>query len=85
MPTATFSEIKTLYDAQGYVVVTNLFDPKLRADLEAACGRVIPKTRDGSWPHRRTVGKQFPPYGEDKSVSLYSRSCLSELIHWMKS
>jgi hypothetical protein len=61
--------IKTPYDDQGFVVIPGLISQEDRKDLEAACQRVIQKTRDGSWPHRRTVGKQFPPYGDDNPDS----------------
>src|SRR5882762_1616044 len=56
---------KEQYDDQGFVVVPDLIDPGLRAELEQACANVVAKTRSGEWPHRRVVGKQFPPYGND--------------------
>ena len=56
-------EIKAFYDAEGYVIIPNLIgsDEQLLA-LERATERDIAKTRAGEWPHRRTVGKQFPPF-----------------------
>jgi len=56
-------EIKAFYDAEGYVIIPNLIgsDERLLA-LERATERVIAKTRAGEWTHRRTVGKQFPPF-----------------------
>lgn len=56
---------KTLYDVQGYVVIPNLIAPEDRHELEKACDRTIRRTRNGLWPHRRTVGRQFPPYDND--------------------
>ncbi|KAG8967025.1 hypothetical protein FRC03_010872 [Tulasnella sp. 419] len=61
--------LKSLYDRQGYVVVPNLVSPGLHQSLQAACTRVIKKTRDGIWTRRRTVGKQFPPYDSDNPDS----------------
>ena len=63
--------LKAVYDQQGYVVVPGLLDPehKNTSELEEACERIIALTRAGSWPHRRTVGKQFPPYGDENSDS----------------
>ena len=59
------SPLKELFDEQGYVVVSGLVSPDHRAALEDACAHAIARTRAGDWPHRRTVGRQFPPYGDD--------------------
>lgn len=64
MPSYDTSARKQLYDTQGYVVVPSLISPSLLLELEEACTRTIAKTREGSWPHRRTVGRQFPPYDD---------------------
>lgn len=58
------SPLKATYDDQGYVLVPDLIPPDLLPTLRAACDRVIAKTRTGVWPHRRTVGKQFPPFDD---------------------
>lgn len=59
------SVLKAHYDEHGYVIIPGLIEDKDWLELKQACERVIAKTREGSWPHRRTVGKQFPPYGQD--------------------
>ncbi|KAF8906986.1 hypothetical protein CPB84DRAFT_1675092 [Gymnopilus junonius] len=59
------SALKDQYEEHGYVVVPGLIEDKDWHELEQACEHVIAKTRSGSWTHRRTVGKQFPPYGQD--------------------
>ncbi|KAJ3509579.1 hypothetical protein NLJ89_g5148 [Agrocybe chaxingu] len=59
------SDLKTHYDEQGYVIVPGLIETKDFDELEKACNRIIARTREGLWPHRRTVGKQFPPYGDN--------------------
>ncbi|KAI0331544.1 hypothetical protein GY45DRAFT_1336098 [Cubamyces sp. BRFM 1775] len=56
--------LKEKYYEQGFVVVPGLLLPEHLEALEAACKRVIARTRSGEWPHRRTVGRQFPPYGD---------------------
>ena len=56
------SALKQLYDKQGYVVVPGLVTPEHLTALEEACRRTIVRTRAGDWTHRRTVGRQFPPY-----------------------
>jgi hypothetical protein len=65
MPTS--AELKEHYDTHGYVIIPGLLTPSEQADLLAATNRVVARTRSGSWPHARVVGKQFPPYaiGDD--------------------
>ncbi|OCH85383.1 hypothetical protein OBBRIDRAFT_838987 [Obba rivulosa] len=58
------SHYKELYETQGFVIIPNLVPEPIRIELEAACARVIARTRAGEWPHRRTVGRQFPPFDE---------------------
>lgn len=63
---ATVADIRTLkeiYDDQGYVVVQGLLPAEIFPELQEACTRAIARTREGSWKHRRVVGKQFPPFG----------------------
>jgi len=60
---STFAELKEHYDTHGYVTIPGLLTPSEHADLLAATDRVVARTRSGSWPHARVVGKQFPPYG----------------------
>jgi len=67
--TSLGSDIKTLYEQQGYVIVSGLIREGDWPKLESACQRVVKLTREGSWPHRRTVGKQFPPYGDENPDS----------------
>ena len=55
-------DVKPLYDKQGYVIVPGLIPAELDKPLREATERVISRTRSGEWPHRRTVGKQFPPF-----------------------
>jgi hypothetical protein len=62
MPTSA-ELLKEHYDTHGYVIIPGLLTPSEHADLLAATNRVVARTRSGSWPHARVVGKQFPPYG----------------------
>ncbi|KAA1470842.1 hypothetical protein DENSPDRAFT_836743 [Dentipellis sp. KUC8613] len=57
--------LKEQYDTQGFVIIPDLIPAALREELERASERAVEKTRSGAWPHRRVVGKQFPPYGND--------------------
>ncbi|THH05551.1 hypothetical protein EW145_g4714 [Phellinidium pouzarii] len=59
------SLLKDIFDRDGFVIVENLVPKNQVVDLQEACARVVAKTRAGQWPHRRVVGKQFPPYDSD--------------------
>lgn len=61
--------LKATYDEQGYVIIPDLIRPEEWDRLESACQRSITRTRDGLWPHRRTLGSQFPPYDSKHSDS----------------
>ena len=63
------SDLKSSFDRDGYVIVDDLISPSQLAALQSACSRVICKTRSGEWPHRRVVGKQFPPFDSDNPDS----------------
>ena len=63
------SHLRREYDENGYVVVDNLVSSVELSALRDACTRVVSKTRSGDWPHRRVVGKQFPPYDSDNPDS----------------
>ena len=69
MSAVSESPLEATYDDQGYVLVPNLVPPDLLLTLRTACDRVIAKTRSGAWPHRRTVGKQFPPFDDSNPDS----------------
>ncbi|KAH7333575.1 hypothetical protein B0J17DRAFT_675907 [Rhizoctonia solani] len=62
-PLPTLSQAqKDAYAREGYVFVPGLIDDSQLPTLREACDRVVAKTRVGEWPHRRIVGKQFPPF-----------------------
>ncbi|KAJ7092006.1 hypothetical protein B0H15DRAFT_184278 [Mycena belliarum] len=56
--------LKDHFEEEGFVIIPGLIPQEDFARIEAGCNHVIARTRAGSWPHRRTVGKQFPPYGD---------------------
>ena len=63
------SVAKENFERDGFVIIDDLISPDLFEELKAACDRVVTKTRSGAWPHRRVVGKQFPPYDSDNPDS----------------
>ena len=68
-PKAMSTDVKSIYDRQGYVIVPSLIPASSLKELQAAAERVTDLTRSGKWPHRRTVGRQFPPFDENSSDS----------------
>ncbi|KAK2464950.1 hypothetical protein APHAL10511_003026 [Amanita phalloides] len=65
------TDIKRQYDESGYVIISNLIAPSEFTPLQDACTRVIEKTRNAEWMHRRTVGRQFPPFDTEKDVDIW--------------
>jgi hypothetical protein len=59
------SSFKQDFLEHGYVIIPHLIAPEDLEPLREAASRVTARTRDGEWPHRRVVGRQFPPYGND--------------------
>lgn len=66
--TVDLSDIQ-LFHEQGFAIVPALIPASLLSPLRAASERAITRTRSGEWTHRRTVGRQFPPYGHDNPDS----------------
>ncbi|KAF7315899.1 Phytanoyl-dioxygenase family protein [Mycena indigotica] len=64
MTSTTTLALREKLNEDGFVIVPGLVTPSNFSHLKAACSDVVRRTREGSWSHRRTVGKQFPPYGD---------------------
>lgn len=62
--TTMSSPIKRQFDEQGYAIIPGLISLEDLTLLREACDDVVARTRSGEWKLRRTVGKQFPPYGD---------------------
>lgn len=69
MSNSSSQDLKARFEEDGFVIISGLITPEDFPRLERACDHVISRTREGSWLHRRTVGKQFPPYGDDNPDS----------------
>ncbi|KAF8633111.1 hypothetical protein AX15_001494 [Amanita polypyramis BW_CC] len=65
------SQLRKHYDDQGYALVPDLVPLSEFGPLQDACARVIDKTRKMEWMHRRTVGKQFPPFDDKKELDVW--------------
>lgn len=51
----------------GYVVIKSIFPPQTLSVLRDAASKATALARTGSWPHVRTVGKQFPPWDASRA------------------
>ncbi|KAJ7646714.1 hypothetical protein FB45DRAFT_821192 [Roridomyces roridus] len=60
---------KATFEQEGFVIIPSLISPDDVPRLQDACARVIAQTREGKWSHRRTVGKQFPPFNDENPDS----------------
>ncbi|KAJ5980739.1 hypothetical protein N7481_008037 [Penicillium waksmanii] len=58
----------------GFVVVRNLLTPTEITHYRTIATEATTKTRTGSWPHFRTVPKQFPPMALHSTSSLRGRN-----------
>ncbi|EPS36463.1 hypothetical protein H072_10043 [Dactylellina haptotyla CBS 200.50] len=50
------------FERDGFVIVDNVLPPDLFEAAKKACEAAVEKGREGEWPHRRIVGKAFPPW-----------------------
>lgn len=57
--------LRERFQKDGFVIVHGLVSEREFTELQTACERVVDRTRSGGWPHRRVVGKQFPPFDSD--------------------
>ena len=69
---------KSSYLKHGYAILPGLIPPEGLAPLRAAAERATARTRSGAWPHRRTVGRQFPPFDEPGVVDCWG---VQHLMH----
>jgi hypothetical protein len=65
----SYETLRASFAEKGYVVIPGLISPEEEDSLRVAAQRVITRTREGKWPHRRVVGRQFPPYGDGEPDS----------------
>lgn len=65
MTISAAAEFLSSLHADGYVVLRGQLPPEFRSALLEAARH----TRQKSWPHVRTVGKQFPPWPDAATAS----------------
>ncbi|KAI2633068.1 phytanoyl-CoA dioxygenase [Hypomontagnella submonticulosa] len=68
MPTST---LRSQLDKDGFVVIRSILSAPHLAPLRAAAQRTTALARAGTWPHVRTVGKQFPPWTWRPGVGIW--------------
>lgn len=70
--------LKRDYESQGYVILDGIFAEQDLEALRKASSEVVQLTRQGKWPHRRIVGKQFPPFDKVQSNDFWG---VQHLMH----
>lgn len=73
-----FGQLTREYEEKGYVIVEGIFSPHDIQELRDAAQEVTDLTRQGQWPHRRIVGKQFPPFDSITSADSWG---VQHLMH----
>ncbi|KAI0836390.1 phytanoyl-CoA dioxygenase [Hypoxylon sp. FL0890] len=68
MPTST---LRSQLEKDGFVVLRSLLNAEQAQQLRDAAERTTQLATSGSWPHVRTVGKQFPPWTWSPGVGIW--------------
>ncbi|KAF3055016.1 phytanoyl-CoA dioxygenase family protein [Daldinia childiae] len=68
MPTST---LRSQLDKDGFVVLRSILSAEQVSQQRAAAERTRDLALKGSWPHVRTVGKQFPPWTWSPGVGIW--------------
>ncbi|KAI1099421.1 phytanoyl-CoA dioxygenase [Jackrogersella minutella] len=68
MPTST---LRAQLEKDGFVVLRSILSSAQSTQLRGAAERTTALAISGSWPHVRTVGKQFPPWTWSPGVSIW--------------
>ncbi|KAI0104464.1 hypothetical protein F4814DRAFT_430864 [Daldinia grandis] len=68
MPTST---LRSQLDKDGFVVLRSILNAEQVSQQRAAAERTRELALAGSWPHVRTVGKQFPPWTWSRGVGIW--------------
>ncbi|KAI2463866.1 phytanoyl-CoA dioxygenase [Annulohypoxylon bovei var. microspora] len=75
MPTST---LRSQLDKDGFVVLRGILSAPQLTQLRSAAERTTALATAGSWPHVRTVGKQFPPWTRAAGVGIWG---VQHLLH----
>ncbi|KAK4495755.1 hypothetical protein PRZ48_013023 [Zasmidium cellare] len=70
MPHAT-RNLKEDFERDGFVVVPSGLTEEQLEELRAASQHIAQLSRDGKWPHIRTLPRQFPPWPSDPSKGIW--------------
>ncbi|OTA98253.1 hypothetical protein M426DRAFT_326141 [Hypoxylon sp. CI-4A] len=68
MPTTT---LRAQLEKDGFVVLRSILPETQLQELRAAAERTTKLATAGTWPHVRTVGKQFPPWTWAPGVGIW--------------
>lgn len=70
MPHAT-SNLKEIFEKNGFVIVPSGLNVEQLGELREATNKVTALARAGKWPHIRTLPRQFPPWPSDPSLGIW--------------
>lgn len=65
------NDLKLSLSQNGYVIVPSHLPPTTLAHLRTLASHVTHLSRTGSWPHIRTLPRQFPPWPSDPSPGIW--------------
>lgn len=65
MPAQKLSSYRDSLERDGFVVIKSIVDAQKVEILREVGRKATELARAGKWPHVRTVGKQFPPWGSN--------------------
>ncbi|PWN49115.1 hypothetical protein IE53DRAFT_388693 [Violaceomyces palustris] len=69
LPGYDLPKILEQYKSEGYVILDHVVPESSLDELRKASEQVVELTRSGGWPHRRVVGKAFPPFDKENRDS----------------
>ncbi|KAG0150761.1 hypothetical protein CROQUDRAFT_668377 [Cronartium quercuum f. sp. fusiforme G11] len=61
-----YTQLRSHYQSHGFVIIKGLLRDQHELErLRIAADLVTERTRSSKWPHKRTIGKQFPPWNQE--------------------
>ncbi|PNS15421.1 hypothetical protein CAC42_680 [Sphaceloma murrayae] len=71
-------DLRHALSTKGYILLPSVLSPPELAALRSAAAHLTSLARKGSWPHIRTLPKQFPPWPSDPSPGIWG---IQHLLH----
>ncbi|QIW98505.1 hypothetical protein AMS68_004023 [Peltaster fructicola] len=78
MDASAYAHLREQLHRDGFFIVPSFLSPDELSTLRAVATKSTARARDGSWPHIRTLPKQFPPWPADPSNGIWG---VQHLLH----